>query len=300
MFDDLAEEDVAALPKPNAEALLEQDAAKRVHPTDDEGDDEGAAASLAVSGSFLPQPVNWIVSIMGVVLFAASLGSMFTTKRYEIQAKNNSLILGIKGAKGDKFLHNIYRDAPAYEQNFHYGSSQDEFRGSGREKQMQLAMLLLAVVGSVVVIAAVGPMDVSVQEMIAVYGALTSGDGGSGASDGGGGQAGESTAAVNTSVVACNAGNDLMLTVENGATGNISIRGEVVSTNGGLLSNTTAISLSDGSATARVENLSNPSVSEGGCAVLNATETSIRNNATTDDGFFLVNGSAPGVNLTSD
>jgi DNA replication initiation complex subunit (GINS family) len=46
----LQEEDVASMPKPNAEALLEKDAAKRVHPSSDKADEDAAATDKMSEG----------------------------------------------------------------------------------------------------------------------------------------------------------------------------------------------------------------------------------------------------------
>lgn len=266
----------------------------------------GILATLAVFLAFgfeasfvqaIPTPINWFATFAAFILFAFTTLKQFTRDHYVVEGgANDRMVVPVKNVNGERFLRRVQKEAPALDDPGYQSQSMD-----AQQRQIGAVAAVVVLLGMTVVfggVAYTASDGVTWQNVAAVTEALQDGDE-SGANDSGNGQ-GTNMVEDTTPVVACNTGEDMMVTVENGREGNISVRGEVMSTNGGLLSDTTQVALSDGSATVQVENLSNPDVSEGNCAVLNATETSIRNNETADDSAFRVNGSAPGVNLTAD
>jgi len=111
--------------------------------------------SLVVGGSLITS----LVMFGSFILMAATGVSVFVTDRYAIKTQDNEMRLSVRGSDGHQFMGEVQERAGHYvDPEFSYGGLGDSFVDSAREKQLNLGMALLIVVGAVLGAGVVAPM----------------------------------------------------------------------------------------------------------------------------------------------
>lgn len=112
----------------------------------------------ALSGA-LASPMMELVALGSFLLIVSTVASVFTTDRYVVKTRNEHIVIPAKGSKGGEFMREVHRSTPVQtDSELSYGDDADPFVNSARQKQMNLAMLGMIVIGSVLAVGFVAPM----------------------------------------------------------------------------------------------------------------------------------------------
>lgn len=139
--------------------------------------------SLASSSADGGSTIATLTLFGSFILIAATVASAFVTDRYAIKTRNDEMKISVRGTKGHRFMGKVQEKAgPHVDAGFSYGDQDDPFVGSARQRQMNLGMALLVVVGAVLGAGVVAPMysdNITWEGVTDVVDALSDGSGGS-------------------------------------------------------------------------------------------------------------------------
>jgi hypothetical protein len=116
--------------------------------------------SLAfLSGAESPSPIVELLSFGSFILIVATVASAFVTDRYSIKTEDTEMRIAIRGTDGHRFIGEVQNQIKAHtEAGLSYGNKSDPFVESGRQKQINVGMAILVVVGAVLGAGAVAPI----------------------------------------------------------------------------------------------------------------------------------------------